>query len=311
MSDIAGLGAAPGRPLAIAMVIASSAAWGGATVMSKGVLEFVPPFTLLAIQLAASVTFLWTVVIVRRLSLGRPRAALRAALSGLLEPGLAYAFGVPGLALTTAGNASLLAALEPACVVAFVWLGFGRRPGRRIVIALGAALTGVVLVTSGDLGSAGAGDPLGDLLVLLATAFAALYVVTSSRLLAAHDPLALSALQQSCGLVFILVLLAGVHAAGIETVALPPLPVFAAAALSGIVQYAFAFWLYLTGLRTLPVEQAGIFLTLTPVFGVLGAMAALGEEPGVAAVAGGALVVGAIAAILKAPRADAPPGVAG
>ncbi|ANK72926.1 MULTISPECIES: EamA family transporter [Ensifer] len=42
----------------------------------------------------------------------------------------------------------------------------------------------------------------------------------------------------------------------------------ALALISGIVQYALAFWLYLIGLKRLPVSTAALFLTLTPVFGI-------------------------------------------
>ena len=56
-----------------------------------------------------------------------------------------------------------------------------------------------------------------------------------------------------------------------------PASVVLAAAASGIVQYALAFRFYLTGLRALPVTTAAAFLTLTPVFGVTGAILFLGE----------------------------------
>ena len=38
---------------------------------------------------------------------------------------------------------------------------------------------------------------------------------------------------------------------------------------SGIVQYACAFWLYLWALKGLRADEAGLYLSLTPVFGLM------------------------------------------
>jgi drug/metabolite transporter (DMT)-like permease len=50
------------------------------------------------------------------------------------------------------------------------------------------------------------------------------------------------------------------------------------AIISGVVQYALAFWLYIVGLKGIPAGMAGLFLTTTPVFGVIGGIAFLGEQ---------------------------------
>jgi drug/metabolite transporter (DMT)-like permease len=65
---------------------------------------------------------------------------------------------------------------------------------------------------------------------------------------------------------------------------------------SGLVQYAFAFLLYLRALQYLPVSIAAIFLTLIPVFGVGGAALLLGETVSAAQWLGGAMIIGAIVA---------------
>jgi hypothetical protein len=112
VTDAAGI-RRPGLDRAGAMLamVGSAACWGGAIVMTKGELGAIPPFTLLAIQLLASVGFLWLAVLAVRLKIGPVRPAVRAASTGVFEPGLAYAVGVPGLALTTAGNASVVAVI--------------------------------------------------------------------------------------------------------------------------------------------------------------------------------------------------------
>jgi drug/metabolite transporter (DMT)-like permease len=291
---------AVGRGLAVAAMMGSAACWGGATVATKGALAVFPPLTLLLIQLGASVAALWGAVLLLRPRVGPPGRALRAGCTGLLEPGLAYAVGVPGLALTTAGNASVVAALEPVFVVLLVWAAFGARPGALVSVAILVAVTGVCLVSLPGATGLGGGDVRGDALVLLGTAFAAAYVVASSRLVVDASPLVLTALQQSTGLVLAAVLAALALGTGLEArpASLPP-GALLLAVVSGLVQYALAFWLYLVGLRALPVAVAGLFLTLTPVFGVAGGVLVLGERLAALQLVGAALIVGAMAVVLS------------
>ncbi len=301
MTDVAGA-QGPGfdRAVAIAAMVGSAACWGGATVMTKGALDAFPPFTLLAIQLSASVAALWVAVVLLRQRVGPVRPAMRAASTGVFEPGLAYAVGVPGLALTTAGNASVVAAMEPVFVVLLVWIAFGLRPDARVAAAIGTAFAGVCLVSLPDLSGLGEGDVRGDALVLLGTAFAAVYVVASSRFVADTAPLVLTALQQSVGLAVALSILAVALVTGFER--LPEAPggdMLLLAVGSGLVQYALAFWLYLVGLRHLPVSVAGLFLTLTPLFGVAGGMLFLEESATALQLLGAALILGAVATVVR------------
>src|SRR3990170_2882838 len=95
------------REFAIAMTLAA-ACWGFATVMSKGALAHIPPLTLLVVQLAVSITFLWIIIVAQRIGLPRRREAVRLGLIGLLNPGIAYTFSLFGLTLTTASMSTLL-----------------------------------------------------------------------------------------------------------------------------------------------------------------------------------------------------------
>ena len=110
------------RGVAVLAAILSAACWGSATVMSKGVLEHMPPMTLLAVQLTASITVLWLAVLVLRSRVRFDCSTRRASLSGLLEPGLAYTLGIIGLALTTASSAALIGAAEPLFILLLAWL---------------------------------------------------------------------------------------------------------------------------------------------------------------------------------------------
>ena len=160
------------------------------------------------------------------------------------------------------------------------------------------ATVGIVMVIAPNAStSLGQGSFLGDGLVLAGTFFAAVYVIATRRLVDAMPPLPLSALQQSVGLIWTLGTIAAALAAGLVALGLNgmSIPVLLLAALSGIVQYALAFWLYLFALRRLPASVAAFALALIPVFGVAAAYVFLGEGLDKMQWIGAALIVASVA----------------
>ena len=293
------------RGLAVLAAILSAAAWGGATVMSKGALAHMPPMTLLAIQLAASITVLWLAVLILRVRAPLDRSARRASLSGVLEPGLSYTFGIVGLALTTASNAALIGAAEPLLILLLAWLFLKERVGASVLGFAVLAALGIILVIAPDAHEfSGQGSLIGDALVLAGAFFGAFYVIATRRLVRGLDPLPLSALQQSVGLVWTLGVLAAALFLGLATLGLGglSLSVLLLAAAAGVIQYALAFWLYLFALQSLPANAAGFYLALIPVFGIAAAYIFLGETLTPAQWAGAALIVAAVAAISRLGR---------
>lgn len=292
----------PSTAAAVAAAILSAACWGSATVMTKGVLDHLPPMTLLVIQLAASVVFLWTVVLLQRIRVRLDRPTRRASLSGLLEPGIAYTVGIAGLALTTASNASLIGTVEPLFILFLAWLLLRERVRASVLSLAFLATLGIVLVALPDIADgAGEGALLGDILIAIGTLFAALYVIATRRLVLTIEPLPLSALQQSMGLLCVVVvalaaLVLGIAPLGLNGVAWE---VFLLAAVSGIVQYAMAFWLYLYALRRLPANVTALYLALIPVFGVGAAYAFLGESLVLVQWIGAVLIVASAAAVVR------------
>lgn len=291
----------PAMLAAVGAMVLSAACWGSATVMSKGALEAFSPPVLLTLQLGASVTFLWIAVAATGQKIGLDAGARLAALSGLLEPGLAYALGTFGLMLTTAGNASLIATTEPLLIVALAWLLFRERVSARTGAAIVAAMVGVGIVT-GAHGAGAAGTALGDVMVVLGTLFAAFYVVVSSRFVTRIAPLRLAALQQTVGLAFAVAFLLGWSSFATlhDELARADPEAIALAVVSGVVQYALAFWLYLIGLRRLAASTAALFLTLIPVFGLSGAVVFLSETVAVLQAIGAVVIVVAVASARRA-----------
>ncbi|MEO1253952.1 MAG: DMT family transporter, partial [Bacteroidota bacterium] len=195
---------------ATTFMLLSSACWGMGTVMSKGVLGQIPPFTLLAIQLGSSVTFLGIVTLLKhpwKVQLLSVKHFLswqmfRFSLPGLLEPGIAYTLGHVGLVMTTAANTLLINALEPVITMSLAWLLLGEKIEILMLLTSLIAIAGI-LISLGFDPRLSSGMFLGDLLVLIGTASASLYVVLSYHGVKRVEPLTLALMQQSFGLFWI------------------------------------------------------------------------------------------------------------
>ena len=299
------------RPVAIAAMLGSAACWGGGTVMTKGALDSFGPFLLLSIQLIASVTVLGLAALALRVERPPLRTIAKTGVTGLLEPGLAYSVGVPGLVLTTASNATVIASLEPVFVFLLAWAIFGTAIRHLSVVAVAIAVCGGMLVSLAspdarlDAVFDGVETLFGDGLILLGTVFAALYVIASSHLAKTMPAVLLTVLQQSFGLAMVLVLLVIVLLAGWEAVPQQiTFPMLSLAVVSGLIQYALAFWLYIVGLKGIPAGLAGLFLTTTPIFGILGGILFLGEAVTSLQLLGVALVILGLCWVLTLERDD-------
>lgn len=269
------------------LMVGSAASWAAGLILTKITLDRVEaaPSSVLVVQLAASVGVLAVAGLATRAS---TRGAWRHGWVGLLEPGISYQLALAGLALTSAANASVLGSLEPVMVPLLAWLLLRQRPRPRLLVVVAGATAGSALVSLAP-GSAAGGSPVGDALVVASVAAAALYVVVASKQATTVAPLPAALAQQTWALGFVAV----GHLALSGGVFWPALTAdgFVLAAASGVVNYALPFWLYLTALTRMPVARAATYLTLIPVFGVLGSVAVLGETVTWLDAIGGVLVV--------------------
>jgi drug/metabolite transporter (DMT)-like permease len=284
-----------GGPL---LMVASAATWAAGLVLTKVALDVTgaAPGSALVVQLVASVGVLAVACAATGSGLA---GAWRHGWVGLLEPGISYQFALAGLALTSATNASVLGSLEPVLVPLIAWALLRERPRPRLLVVIAGATVGSALVSF----SAGGGDGswAGDGLVFAGVVAAALYVVVASKQVAAVEPLPAALTQQVWALGFVIA--CQFVLAGPLLSATPGQLLLIASA--GVLNYALPFWLYLTALTRMPVARAATYLTLIPVFGVLGAVLVLGERLTWLDFVGGALVVGCLVADARsAPAKD-------
>jgi len=301
--------AASRRRATLALVLAA-ASWGIGTVISKQAVGEISPFWLLLVQLAASVAVLGTGLLVS--TGGRPSSRLPSGSGGraldrlgLLNPGAAYAMSLIGLSQITASLSVLLWAGEPLLILllAWRWLREGIT-GRLLSLSLIAAGGMVLIVWTPGAG----GQGFGIALTLAGVACCAVYSVLTRRLIGqAPSTLRVVLGQQVWALgLAVLLLLGSIVVSGTWAAPSASPGAWMSAVVSGLVYYAVAYGLYLSGLRHVPVSLAASAFYLIPVFGVAGGWAFLGERLEPAQWVGGAVVIACLAGIARSTQTPDP-----
>ena len=263
-------------PRHVLMLVAAAACWGCGTVLSKLALDRgVPPLTLLAIELTASCLLLLVAARLLSVSWSWSPTIAKLTLLGVLNPGLAYALGLWGLVTISASMSVLLWALEPVVIILLAVFVLRENISPATLVGLIAAIIGVLLVVyqPGAVGIA-----RGVALTLAAVAACALYTVLTRRLLLDDSSVIVVLYQQVAALIFAVVIITVATTTRVTDLGLPAdARTWALAAVSGMVYYGLAFWFFISGLRGVPASVAGLFLPLTPVFG-LGAGYLIGDQ---------------------------------
>ncbi len=280
MSSQSTTASSPTTVKGILPLILAAFLWGFAPVLTKDVLDYVPPLIVLVIQFVTSMLLLWLAVLVQRLPLpALNRATLNLALTGLLVPGVTSTLLIFGLTLTTASNATILVAVEPIIILFLARLFLKESMTLSTLLLALLGCIGVVLVTGASTPMKSDTSVFGNVLLLAASMCLGVYVVLMRQHVEHVPPVLLIALQQTVGLIWALMLwLASLALSATSEFASISPRVWSTAALSGIFEYALAFWCYLLGLRYVPASVAGVFLNLTPVFGVISAVVLLNEQ---------------------------------
>ena len=184
------------------------------------------------------------------------------------------------LMTTTVADVMVIYATLPFVAAAIGFLINGERVSARTLAASGAALIGIIIIAASGLGS---GRLLGQALSMLMTlAFAGMIVLQRRR----------------PGASVIVVNCLGAIGAGIFGLANSPLePIgltdFAILFVFGLTTIGLAFVLFMEGAKFIPSAEAGLISLLDVVLGPIWVFIAFGENPGLATVLGGAIVLGA------------------
>ncbi len=157
--------------------ITAASIWGGMYVVSKVVLDIIPPFTLLSLRLILGIICLLGILALqKRWSLTRSHIA-KSIMVGLIGYGISLGFQFTGTRLSTAANAALVTSASPVFILIFgVWLLRERVTMLRL-LALILASAGVVAVVDPRSILLGNEEVVGNLILIGAAVTWGLYSV--------------------------------------------------------------------------------------------------------------------------------------
>jgi drug/metabolite transporter (DMT)-like permease len=168
---------------ALLALVAVTAVWGVTFVQVKDAVALYPLFAFLAVRFAIASLVLAAPAAGRMRSLGRPGWVAGIALGLLLAAG--YALQTAGLERTTVSSAGFITGLYVVFTPLLALLLFRTRVGGAVWVGVALAVVGLAMLSG-----VGAGDPVGDLLVLAGSAAYSVQIVLMERYAPRFDAVA-------------------------------------------------------------------------------------------------------------------------
>ena len=260
----------------LACGLGAASIWGGMYVVSKIVLDVIPPLTLLTIRLVMGALVLAALTLLSgKKNFGRDhfRSSL---LVGFVGYGISLAFQFVGTKLSTASNGALVTSATPAFVLLFAPLLLNERPTARHVIALIASTLGVLAVIDPRRANFSSSLFLGNLSLLGAALTWALYSVLVRKVSANVDLLASASVMLAAGVPSSI--LFSVFELKTQAVGEITLGIIAGVLFLGIISTALAMLLWNYAFAQLPAASASLTFFAQPVVGILLGWFFLGEK---------------------------------
>lgn len=285
----------------MSFVVASALAFGAMAIFARfAYADGVDTWTLLALRFPIAAACLAALAGATRGAWPQRRdLGLAVAMGGVGYAGQAATF-FSALQFAPAGLVALLLYLHPALVALLAAAFLHERMTLSRVGALALALAGLALTVAPALTGGSGGYPRlmhGIALGVAAAAIYSGYIVVGTRLTTRVSPLALSAvICASASVVFALV-------AAVNGPRWPATPTgWAAVTGIALVSTVLAISLFFAGLARVGATRAATLSTVEPVFTLLLAAIVLGERIAPVQLAGGALILGAVLLLARAPR---------
>ena len=268
---------------ALLALIAVTAVWGFTFVQVKDALELYPLFAFLAVRFAIASVVLAVPAAGRLRTLGRPGWIAGTALGLLLA--LGYALQTAGLERTTVSSAGFITGLYVVFTPLLALAIFRTRVGGAVWVGVALAVVGLAMLTG-----VGAGDPVGDLLVLLGSAAYSVQIVLMERYAPRYDAIAFTQVE----------MLAAFGGFAVVAVALGQLEVphgwtvWSALLVTGIFASALAFLVQTWAQRRTSATRTALAFAMEPVFAGFFGFWLAGDRLGAIGWAGCALIMAGI-----------------
>lgn len=294
----------PSRPLAYACLALSMTLVGSYVALSKPLVAAIPVFLLawLRFGIGGLAMLPW---LRKPASEGvlAPRTRALLFLESFLGNFLFSICMLFGVSMTSAVSAGVIMAAIPAVVAVLSW-AFLREPiSGRIWTAIACAGAGIGLLAVANPHAAAAGDGarlawLGNLLVFAAVVCEASYAVIGKALTGVLGPKRITSLINLWG--FALVTPFGLYAAASFDFGGVRPGIWLLLLFYSLAASVWTVWLWMTGLKSVPAAQAGVFTVMLPVSAALVGVLVLGET------LGGLQLVAFLAALAGVVLATAP-----
>ncbi|HMN21401.1 MAG TPA: DMT family transporter [Ottowia sp.] len=190
---------------------------------------------------------------------------------------------ITGVKLTTAVSAGVIMAAIPAAVAVLSWLFLRERVAPRVWAGVACAVLGIGLLALARGAWASAGEAtslawLGNLLLIGAVLCEASYAVIGKKLTGTLGPRRITAIINLWG--FALTTPFGLWLAWDFDFRGVPGSAWLLLLFYSLAASMWTVWLWMTGLRSVPAAQAGVFTVLLPISAALVGVLALGEHLG-------------------------------
>lgn len=274
-------------PVEILMALTVPLVWGMGFVFAKGAIEHFPPILLMALRftLTAAVLVWFTRV---------PRGNLaRLFFIAIVAAAVQYSLTFTGLKGLEAGTASLIVQLEVPFLVLLGAVLLKEEPGARKWLGIAVAFAGVFLMArQGEFGGG-----LTAVLMVVGGAFTWALGQVMIRGLKQIEGMQVTAWIAVFAAPQLFAMSAVFEDGQVEAIRGAGPVVWGAVVYLGLVMTAFGYFLWNTLIRRHDVGRAAPFLLLLPVYSVLGGMLFLGEQPTLAKLSGGAVILLGVAII--------------
>jgi drug/metabolite transporter (DMT)-like permease len=157
--------------------LGAASIWGGMYVVSKVVLEIIPPFSLVTLRLLLGAITLAIVLFIRGFPTISRQQIAQVLGVGFVGYGVSLSLQFLGTKLSTAANGSLVTSATPAFVLLFAWMLLGETITARRLLSLLLATLGVIAVIDPRSAQLNPDLFLGNLMLIGAAVTWALYSV--------------------------------------------------------------------------------------------------------------------------------------
>jgi drug/metabolite transporter (DMT)-like permease len=269
--------------------LGAASIWGGMYVVSKVVLDVIPPFALLSLRLLMGAMALGLVILFRRNKPIFTREQFwKSLLVGFVGYGISLGFQFVGTKLSTASNGSLVTSATPAFVLIFAPFLLGEKTTTRRIIALVISTLGVLAVIDPRTAELSPGLFWGNLSLLAAALTWALYSVLVRKVSQSGDLLTSSTIMLLGGLPSSFAL--GIWEINTQGMGAITLEIIGGLLFLGIISTAIAMFLWNYAFAELPAAVASLTFFAQPVVGTLLGWYFLSEKITPLFLAGGALI---------------------